>query len=98
MQLKGGYETLTFSQGDGSVEILVDPIAQKNKIFCMPGMDSIKKYELTPLGWGDLDGSQMHRRAGYDEWDLYLRLYTNMGVEQRDCLTLIKDLVEPATY
>jgi hypothetical protein len=64
----------------------------------MEAGQEIKKYELTPLGWGNLDGSQMHRRAGYDEWDLYLRLYTNLGCEQRNSLTLLGDLVEPSLY
>jgi len=95
--LKGGYETLTFSGGDGSLKIIVDPMQQPNKIYFEPD-GVIKKYELTPLGWGNLDGSNMHRRAGYDEWDLYLRLYTNLGVEQRNCLTVLKDLVEPSLY
>ncbi len=96
-KLVGGYETLTFSGGDGSVEIVIDPLTQKNKIYFQP-RDVIKKYELEPLGWGNLDGDQMHRRSGYDEWDLFLRLYTNLGVEQRNCLTVLKDLVEPETY
>ena len=96
-QLKGGYETLTFSGGDGSIQITVDSMAQPNKIYCMPN-GVIQKYELTPLGWGNLDGSQMHRRSGYDEWDLFLRIYTQLGCEQRNCLTKICDLVEPLLY
>ena len=96
-QLKGGYETLTFSGGDGSIQITVDSMAQPNKIYCMPN-GVIQKYELTPLGWGNLDGSQMHRRSGYDEWDLFLRVYTQLGCEQRNCLTKITDLVEPLLY
>lgn len=95
--LKGGYETLTFSGGDGSIEIMIDPLCQPNMIFFMPN-GVIQKYELSPLGWGNLDGSQLHQRAGYDEWDAFLRVYTNLGVEQRNCLTLIKDLVEPSLY
>lgn len=95
--LKGGYETLTFSGGDGSLEILVDPMQQPNKIYFEPS-GVIQKYELTPLGWGNLDGNQMHRRSGYDEWDLFLRLYSNLGCEQRNCLTVLKDLVEPTLY
>ncbi len=95
--LKGGYETLTFSGGDGSLEIVVDPDAQPNMIFFFPN-DVIKKYELSPLGWGNLDGSQLHQRSGYDEWDAFLRIYTNLGVEERNCLALLKDLVEPNLY
>ena len=95
--LKGGYETLTFSGGDGSLEIVVDPLTQPNMIFFEPN-DIIKKYELTPLGWGNLDGSQLHQRAGYDEWDAYLRIYTNLGCESRNGLTLLSDLVEPTLY
>ncbi len=96
-KLVGGYEVLTFAGGDGSIELLIDPLTKVNKIFCMP-RDVIKKYELTSLGWGNLDGDQMHRRAGYDEWDLFLRLYTQLGTEQRNCLTVLKDLVEPLVY
>jgi hypothetical protein len=95
--LKGGYETLSFSGGDGSLEIVVDPMCQPNKIFFMPD-DVIKKYELTPLGWGNLDNSQLHQRAGYDEWDAYLRIYANLGCEQRNNLTLLEDLCEPSLY
>jgi hypothetical protein len=96
-QLRGGYTRLTFAGGDGSVTITVDPQAQPNKMYFYPKGD-IKKYELTPLGWGNLDGSQMHRRSGYDEWDLFLRLYTNLGCEQRNGLTKIAELVEPSLY
>jgi hypothetical protein len=95
--LKGGYETLTFSGGDGSLEIVVDPMNQPNLIYFEPA-DIIKKYELTPLGWGNLDGSQLHQKAGYDEWDAFLRIYTNLGCEQRNCLTALIDLVEPTVY
>ena len=95
--LKGGYETLTFSGGDGSIEMLIDPVFQPNMITFEP-RDVVKKYELTPLGWGNLDGSQLHQRAGYDEWDAYLRIYTNLGAEQRNCLTVIRDLTEPTYY
>ena len=95
--LKGGYETLTFSGGDGSIEIMVDPLQQPNCIYFEPN-GVIQKYELTPLGWGNLDGSQLHQRAGYDEWDAFLRIYTNLGCEQRNCLAIIEDLVEPSLY
>jgi len=50
------------------------------------------------LGWGNLDGSQLHQRASYDEWDAYLRIYSQIGVEQRNCLTMISDLTEPSMY
>lgn len=92
-QLKGGYETLTFAAGDGSVEIVVDPMTYPGKIFCHPE-GAIKKYELTPLGWGN-PGEKMTQRAGYDEYDLFLRIYTNLGTEQRNALTYIEDLTEP---
>jgi len=95
--LKGGYETLTFSGGDGSLSILVDPLTQPNTIYFEPN-GIIKKYELSPLGWGNLDGSQLHQRANYDEWDAFLRIYTNLGVEQRNCLTCLYDLTEPSLY
>ncbi len=94
--LKGGYETLTFAGGDGSVSMVIDPVAQKNKMFFEP-QGTIKKYEMTPIGWGNLD-QQMHQRAGYDEWDQFLRIYTQLGTEQRNNLVLLKDLVEPGLY
>ena len=95
-QLRGGYEVLTFAGGDGSVEMVIDPALSPNKIYCEPE-GAIMKYEMTPLGWGKLD-QQIHQRQGYDEWDQFLRVYTNLGVEQRNSLTLIKDLVEPSLY
>ena len=92
-KLRGGYEVMTFAAGDGSTEIIVDPMNQPNKIYIHPEGE-IKKYEVLPLGWGNI-GGKMHQRAGYDEYDMFLRLYTNLGVEQRNTLTLIKDLTEP---
>jgi hypothetical protein len=94
--LRGGYEELTFAGGDGSVKIVIDPDLAPNKIYAEPD-GAIQKYEMTELGWGNLD-QQIHQRAGYDEWDQFLRIYTNLGVEQRNCLTLIKDLTEPGLY
>ena len=94
--LKGGYETLTFAGGDGTVQIVIDPMAQPNKIYFEPG-GTIQKYEMFPLGWGDMDGA-FKQRAGYDEYDRFLKLYTNLGTEQRNNLTVVKDLVEPNLY
>jgi len=95
-KLVGGFEVLTFSAGDGSVDIIIDPYTQPGKIFVHPE-GAIKKYELTPLGWGN-PGEKMTQRAGYDEYDLFLRIYTNLGVEQRNALTYIADLVEPNVW
>jgi hypothetical protein len=95
--LKGGYETLSFAGGDGSLEMIIDPMTQPGRIYFEPD-GVIQKYELASLGWGNLDGSQLHQRASYDEWDAFLRIYTNLGCEQRNCLTLLKDLVEPTLY
>ena len=92
-QLKGGYEVLTFAAGDGSVELIIDPMTQPGKIFVHPE-GAIKKYELTPLGWGN-PGERMTQRANYDEYDLFLRIYSNLGTEQRNALTYITDLTEP---
>lgn len=94
--LKGGYETLTFAGGDGTVTIMIDPMAQPNKIYMEPG-GTIQKFEMSPLGWGNID-QQWHQVAGYDEWSAFLRLYSNLGTEQRNNLTLLKDLVEPSLY
>ncbi|MCK4823363.1 hypothetical protein KA005_46855, partial [bacterium] len=94
--LKGGYETLTFAGGDGTVSMVIDPMCQNQHIFFEPE-GTIKRYEMSPLGWGNID-QQWHQRSGYDEWDAFLRLYSNLGCEKRSCLTLLKDLVEPNLY
>jgi hypothetical protein len=94
--LKGGYETLTFAGGDGSVELIIDPMCQPNMIYCYD--DDIYKYEMSPLGWGNLDNSQLHQRSGYDEYDAFLRIYTTLGTEVRNNKALIKDLTEPSLY
>jgi hypothetical protein len=95
-QLKGGYEVLTFAGGDGSVSLTIDPYTQPNVIYCYD--DDIYKYEMSPLGWGNLDNSQLHQRSGYDEWDAFLRIYTQLGTEARNNKALIKDLAEPSLY
>lgn len=95
-KLMGGYEVLSFAQGDGTIEMIVDPLCQPNRIYGWD--DGIYKYEMSPLGWGNLDNSQLHQRAGYDEWQAFLRIYTHLGTEQRNDKVLIKDLVEPSLY
>jgi len=52
---------------------------------------------MMPLGWLDRD-QKIHLRSGYDEWDMVLATYTNLGVERRNACTLIKDLVEPSLW
>ena len=94
-KLKGGYEQLAFSQ-DASVEIIVDPVTPPNKLFFEPER-AIQKYELTGIGWGGFDPNKMHWRDGYDQATMYLRTYTNLGVENRPGLTLLDDLNEPTT-
>jgi len=93
-ELKGGYETLAFSQ-NAAVEILVDPVTQPNTLYFEP-KSAIKKYELTPIGWGGFDANKMHWRENYDQASMYLRTYTNLGVEERQSLTKLSDLTEPA--
>lgn len=89
----GGYETLRFSQ-DASIEMRVDPYCQPNRMFFEP-RGEIKKYELTPIGWGGLDQQRMHWRQDYDQATAFLRLYAELGVEDRRSLTVIEDLAEP---
>jgi hypothetical protein len=93
--LKGGYEKLAFSQ-NGAVSIIVDPYTQPNRLFFEPE-GCIKKYELTPIGWGGFEPQKMHWRQDYDEGTMFLRTYTNMGTEARNELTLLSDLTEPTS-
>ena len=91
--LLGGYERLDFSQ-NGRVKIIVDPFSQPNRMFFEPD-NAIKKYELTPVGWGGFEPQKMHWRENYDEATMFLRTYCNLGVEDRRSLTVIEDLEEP---
>lgn len=94
-QFLGGYEKLEFAQ-NARVTMIVDPYTPPNQMFFEP-MDAIKRYELTPIGWGGIDGLKFHWRQDYDEATAFLRTYTNLGVENRPGLTLLDDLVEPST-
>jgi len=91
---RGGYEQLDFSQ-NSAVKIVVDPVTQPNRLFFEVD-GAIKKYELKKLGWGGFDPNKMHWRERYDEANMYLSVYTNLGVENRVALTLLNDLSEPA--
>lgn len=92
-QFVGGYETLQFAQ-NGQVTMKFDPHAQPNRMYFMPA-DGVKKYELTPIGWGGMDDTKMHWRQDYDQATMFLRTYTQLGVEKRNALTLLDDLTEP---
>ena len=90
----GGYESIGFSQNQ-AVTMVFDPVTQPNRMyFEPPGV--IRKYELTPIGWGGFDPNKMHWRQDYDEATMFLRTYTNLGVEERNALTLLDDLNEPS--
>ncbi len=91
----GGYENLEFAQ-NGKVNMVVDPVAQPNRML-FEAANVIKKYELTPIGWGGFDPNKMHWRQDYDEATMFLRTYTNLGIEHRNAVTLLGDLTEPAT-
>jgi hypothetical protein len=93
--LLGGYEKLQFSQ-NGAVSIIVDPHTQPNRLYFEPE-GAVKRYELTPIGWGGFDPNKMHWREDYDEATMFLRTYTNLGVEERNALTLLDDLTEPTS-
>jgi len=93
-KLKGGYETLGFSQ-NAAIEIVVDPVSQPNRLYFEP-TGAIKKYELKPIGWGGFDANKMHWREDYDQATMFLSCYSNLGVENRPGLTLLDDLVEPS--
>ena len=95
-KLEGGYETLTFQGGDGTVKMVIDPSITPGKIFFEPD-GAIQKYEMASLGWGNIDPG-MHQREGYDTYDRFIRIYTNLGTEQRNCLTVLTDLIEPSLY
>lgn len=95
-ELKGGYEHLTFSAGNGAVEILIDPMQQPGKVY-MEQKGTVEKFELMGLGFGTLDPG-MKQRTGYDSYEQFLKIYTNLGCVQRNGLVLIKDLTEPSLY
>jgi len=91
----GGYERLRFAQ-NAQVSMVIDPMSQPNRIFFEPD-GIIKKYELTPIGWGGMDAQKMHWRENYDQASMFLRTYTQLGVEKRNALTLLDDLTEPGS-
>jgi len=91
-KLKGGYEELSFAAGDGTVTIIIDRDAQPGMIFFEP-KGVIEKYELTPIGW--VNEGKLLQTTSYDVYTMALKIRTNLGVQQRNCLTVLKDLVEP---
>jgi len=97
MQLEGGFERLTYAGGDARIRISVDPDCVPGKIFFQT-KGTIKRYELKSLGWADLDGNILNRRSGYDEWNAFLCIYTNLGSTKCNANTQLLDLVEPALY
>lgn len=88
----GGFQTVKFAY-NGNIDMVMDPYTTPGSIFFEP-KGVIQRYELKPLGFLNYD-QQMHMRSGYDQWDMHLAIYTNLGCEQRSCLARLKDLVEP---
>jgi hypothetical protein len=91
---RGGFEMLDFSAAGPNISMIFDPQTQPNRMYFEP-TDSIKKYELEPIGWGGFDPNKMHWRENYDQATMYLRTYADLGVEDRQALVLLDDLTEP---
>lgn len=95
--LDGGFERLTYAGGDARIRITIDPDCVPGAVFQMT-KGTIQRYELKALGWADLDGNILHRRSGYDEWNAFLCIYTQIGSTKCNANTHITDLVEPSLY
>jgi len=89
----GGFQTLQFAY-NGNIQMMVDPYTTPGKMYFEP-KGIIQRYELRPLGFLN-PSQQLWWRSGYDEFDIPLGIYTNIGAEQRSCLAKLEDLVEPA--
>lgn len=96
-QLHGGFERITYAGGDARITITIDPDCYPGRVFFLT-KGTIQRYELKALGWADLDGNILHRNAGYDEWEAFLCIYTNLGCTKCNANTQLLDLIEPDLF
>jgi len=89
-KLRGGYSEVTFSMGEGRVNIITDWVQEPDYIYVHPE-GIIQKFELKPLGFGDIDPG-LKNVANYDSYTQFLRIYTNIGATERASCICLKDL------
>ena len=90
-QLKGGFQTLTYSGGSQPIQVQFDKHTPYGKLFFIH-LPDIKQYVMKDWTWADDDGAVLSRVSDLDAWEAFMCFYGNLGCERRNTHAVIEDL------
>lgn len=89
---EGGFRGLEFNYGESIpvVEVLAAP---PNKMFFVDE-SKMKIFRNKEWHFGNADGTILKWVSGFDAWEGFLKIYSELGTTQRNALGLLSDLIE----
>lgn len=89
--MDAGFQKLEFN----GIELWLDIDCQDDVVYAIT-KKHLEKFEVAPLEMGNYDGSDKFlRKTGYDVFQAYWRLYTNLGTAKRNAHGKIVSLAKP---
>ena len=91
--LKGGFESISFSSGNGTFTMVSDRLAPYGKVFFV---DTTAIQVYSPGDWDFIsrDGLTIRQVPNQDAFQAYLYRYINLGVNQRNTSLVMSGLTD----
>jgi len=90
-KMVGGHSSLTFNGGTGDSQIFADKDCLHRTMFVLTKAHT-KMYEVKPPAWDETGGAVWKWAAGYDAATAFMRVYANLGTDNRKALCRINDI------
>lgn len=87
----GGHSSLTFNGGTGDTQIFADKDALHRTMFVLTRAH-LKMFEVKPPSWDETGGAVWKWVSGEDAATAFMRVYTNLGTDNRKALCRINDI------
>ena len=90
-KMVGGHSSLTFNGGTGDTQIFADKDALHRTMFVLTRAH-LKMFEVKPPSWDETGGAVWKWVSGEDAATAFMRVYTNLGTDNRKALCRIDDI------
>ena len=75
LELKGGFKGLTFND---DIPVVADKDCTPYTMYFVD-KSTLELYEMSPITWGDEDGSVLSRVQNYDAYEAFMYWYSNLA-------------------
>lgn len=90
---EGGFKGLSFMYGENDIPMMAIVDAPGNRMF-FADETKLKIFRNKEWHFGDSDGNILKWVTGFDAWEGFLKLYSELGTTQRNAQGLLSDLTE----